>query len=309
MRNLRSSIAEIGLCGALAAGCSSSGPAAVSSTSRAPASTTTSVPAVTPKQAALALARGMVARAVLPAGARRSSAPLPALLSGPFQLPSGGNIVQAHSEWVVTGGPGAVVRFLQTHAPVGLVYSGTSGTSNPTASASGVIDRLRMLPANVANAGIQIGVADGPGGTTFVRVDGVVQFTAVRPADEQVPARDHAVIVSVFRAYENGHAVVRRVVVTDPARVARLTSAFARLHVAPKGTIGHCFMLTPKAVGFRVAFAASASTRPDIVATIRACSPIAVTVGGHTSTDLSDVNGAFGLAVAHVLGTPALQYN
>ena len=251
----------------------------------------------------------MVAQAVLPAGARRSDAQLPALLSGPFELPSGGNISQVHTEWIVFGESGAITRFLERHAPVGYAFSGTAGSSNPTAHASVVIDRLRVLPANVANAGLEIGVADGKPGQVVLRVDAVVQFTAVRPADERVPARDHAVVVSVFRVIQRGKPVVRRVVVTDPARVAGLAGAFARLHVAPEGTVAHCLMLTANAVGYRVAFAASASAQPDVVATIRACSPIAVTVGGHKSADLNDFNGGFGRAVAHALGMSELQFN
>ena len=106
------------------------------------------------------------------------------------------------------------------------------------------------------------------------------------------------VVISVVRVFQPGKPVVRRVVVTDAATVARIVRTFDALTVAPPGLVFHCYMLTNKAVAYRIAFAATATARPDIVATAAACSTTPVTAGGHREPALSATLGAFGTAVA-----------
>ena len=272
------------------------------------ATTSTTAPAVTPRQAALALARRMVAEAVLPPGAAPSNAALPPRLRAPYQTPAGGNIVGAHRVWTVNDDPSAVVAFLKAHVSSGFLESGVGTSSSPTERAQDVVEQLRTLPPNVSAAGLEIGVEAGAGGTSLVNVYGGVQWTPPRPADEYVPAADGVVTVSVIRAFQPGKPVVRRVVVTDPANVAQIEHGFDALRVAPTGMVSSCYALTNKAVSYRIAFAASSTATPDLVATAAACSPLVVTVDGLPRPALSIVPGAFALAVAHAIGKTELNF-
>ena len=102
---------------------------------------------------------------------------------------------------------------------------------------------------------------------------------------------------------------MRRVVVADAERVVGFVRAFDDLPIAPPGTVANCFLLTDKSVAYRVAFAESSSAKPDVVATISACSPIKVTVNGRASTDLDELGtSAFSLAIEHALGTHELSF-
>ena len=108
-----------------------------------------------------------------------------------------------------------------------------------------------------------------------------MQWTALRPADEQVRRTDDVAIVSVIRMFQPGKPVIRRVVITDASRVAPLVGAFNGLKVEPPGVAMNCFLLTNKAVAYRVAFTTSPAARADVVATLAPCSPVVVTVHGH----------------------------
>jgi hypothetical protein len=250
----------------------------------------------------------MVAEAVLPPGAAPSNAPLPQLLRGPWESPAGGNIVGANREWTVAEDPSAVLAFLKTHVPRGFAASGTGSSGAPTEQVQFVVEALKSFPPNVSEAGLEIGVGAGLAGTSLVNVYGGVQWTEPRPADEFVRAADDVVVVSVIRAFQPGKPVARRVVVTDPAKVADIAHAFDALPVAPPGWVSGCYMLTSKTVSYRIAFATSSTARPDLVASAAPCSPLIVTVGGHPRPALTASYGAFGLAVAHGVGKTALTF-
>ena len=154
----------------LAAGCgSASPPAASSSTPGSSTSTTVRTSAAvrtaapSPKHAAVALANRLAGEAVLPPGAVRTSAPLPPELRGPWEVPAGVNLVSVRRAWFVAMDPDAVVAFLKTHAPAGLVEDGVGTISSRTTKVMNVTDALTKLPPNMALAGLEIGV-EGHGG-------------------------------------------------------------------------------------------------------------------------------------------------
>jgi hypothetical protein len=249
----------------------------------------------------------MVAEAELPPCAVPSSAPLPSLLRGPFQTPGGGNVVGANREWTVAESPDAVVAYLKSHAPAGFTESGVGASSSRTEQEQDVIEQLLPVPANVAEAGLEIGVEAAAGGS-LLNVYGGVQWTQIRPADEYVPSDVHVVIISVVRAFQPGTPVARRVVVTEPATVAQIARTFDALSVAPPREVFNCYMLGPDTVTYRIAFAASPTAKPDLVATAAPCSTTAVTVGGHAKPALNATLGAFGTAVARALGKSQLNF-
>ena len=118
-------------CGVLFAvllvGCSSTHTARRGSSSTTVASATHAA-STEPKDAAIALASRMLDKAVLPAGARPSTAPPPAVVRGP-SVPGIGNLVFAHRLFTVNEAPHAVWQWLQAHVPKGFVgVGGSSGT-------------------------------------------------------------------------------------------------------------------------------------------------------------------------------------
>ena len=170
--------------------------------------------------------------------------------------------------------------FLKTHAPAGFAESAVGSSSSPTEHAQDVIQQLRIVPENVSEAGLEIGVEADPAGGSLVNVYGGVQWTEPRPADEFVPAHDHAVVISVIRVFQPGKPIARRVVVTDPAKVSAIAQTFDVLSVAPPGLVFNCYMLSSSAVSYRIAFATSSTAKPDLVATAAPCSVTVVTVDG-----------------------------
>jgi hypothetical protein len=250
----------------------------------------------------------LVSAAIMPPGAQPSRAALPPLLRGPWETTGSVNLVTANRVWSVREDPSAVIAYLRSNTPPGFAGQGAGSTSNPTSRVQYVIDVPRVQPVNVSAQALEIGVADGGAGSSLVNVVGGVQWTAPKPSDERVPNADRVAIINVFRPFELGKPVVRRVVVTDAARVAELARGFDRLHVAPPGQIVHCTLLTNRTVAYRVAFTTAENAAPDLVVTDAICSPIAVTVNGSRSADLNDSDGEFGLAVAHALGQSALSF-
>src|SRR5438132_12712629 len=97
--------AALALIGLLASGCSATHHRAQSKEPTAADVTKT------PKEAAIALAHRMLGEAVLPAGARPTSAPAPKVLRGP-SLPAMGNLEFAHRLWTLDEDPHAVWQWL-----------------------------------------------------------------------------------------------------------------------------------------------------------------------------------------------------
>ena len=286
----------VAVIGGLLVGCSSSHH---STAGQAPTATR---PA-TPREAAITLAHRMIEEAVLPPGARPSDAPLPALLRKPFQTPAIGNLVQAHRVWVVKGDPQTIARFLDAHRPGGLTPSGLGSESSPTGRAWLVDNEIPGLPSNVSFADLELAVADGGSGSALVRGDAVVGWTAPRPANELVGARDRVVIVSVIHTYEPGAPVVKRVVTSDPKLVQPIVRSFNSLRVAPPYATHGCPMIGTRTVSYRVEFATAATAAPDVVATIGKCGGPDVTVRGHRTPSLVGITApVFGRDVARVLG-------
>jgi hypothetical protein len=304
----------------LAAGCGSTGrvvatPRSSATTARTTATTTTTVrtqskvgppPPPSPKGAAVALANHCADGAMLPPGSVRTNTPLPRELRGPWEVPAGVNLVGVRRVWSVAMDPDAVVAFLKTHAPAGLVEGGVGTFTSRTTRVMDVAYTLTKLPPNIALAGLEIGV-EAHGAGSLVDVIGGAQWTAVRRADEHVGGRDRVVVVSEL-PWSHDAPVGRRVVVTGPKRSA-IVLAFNTQKISPTGdAAGGCFALGVNTVSYRVAFAASATASPDVVATIAPCTPVKVTVGGRRNVSLAWGSGDLDPAVAHALGEKYLSF-
>ena len=148
------------------------------------------IDAPSPLQAARTLARKMVAEALLPPGARRSSAPLPSLIRGPFETPSGTNLVTASQAWSVPESSDAVVEFLKDNVPAGFRQDGTGSNGSGTQQASDLIDAPTAAVPNISSAMLEVRVAANGAGASIVNVVAVVDWTPRRPATEHVGAGD-----------------------------------------------------------------------------------------------------------------------
>jgi hypothetical protein len=269
---------------------------------------TTAAPS--PQPAAQALARRMVAAAVLPARALRSNAGLPMLLRGPFETPGRSNLVFAHQVWSVPEVPFAVALFTKNHPPPGFDGPGGIGSSGSrTEHTMEIVDYLATPEPNVSAAMLEIRV-EGRDAGSIVNVVAVVQWTLPRPSDEQIPADDRVVIVRVVPALHPEERVLQQVVVSDAGRVGLVVHAFDHMGVEPTGVVNHgCTALSDEAVAYRILFATSPKASADVTATIAPCSPVEVTVKGQPTAALSDnQHGAFATAVATVLHRSELTF-
>ena len=307
MRNLAMTLATVAVAAAVAAGCSSTRTAApTSSTTTPPAA---KAAALSPKQAAIALGNRMLDEAVLPPSARRSHASPPAVLSGPAGTPAMGNLLFAHRIFTVNEAPHTVWQWLQAHIPPGYTKDGTSSGTSRGVPSWGVEDRLSVFPPNTSYAELLYGVAADASGRAVVRVDTEVGWSAPRPANEFVPARDRVVTVRVVHPYEPGKPVSKTVVVTDPKLVDPIVRSFNALRVSPPDEVHGCPPLRSISAVYEVSFATSAHARPDLVASIGGCGGVSVTIAGRPAPGLGDLsNEGFGNAVAHVLGLPTPHF-
>jgi hypothetical protein len=304
----------------LAAGCGSTGrvvatPRSSSTTARSTATTTTVRtrakvdPPPSPRDAAIALSKIMAAAVVLPPGAVPSGEPLPPELRGPWLVPAGGHLVSTRRVWSAPMDPDALVAFLKAHTPSGLFQSGFSRILTRPSNVLLVVEQLGARPVNVAVAGIEIAVEAHAGGS-LVNVAAGAQWTVLRPAGEIVGARDPVVVITeVPYPHPQPGSPQKRVVVGGAQRAA-IVLAFNRQKVSPTGdAAGGCFALGMNTVSYRVAFAASPTARPDVVATIAPCTPVEVTVGGRPSVSLAWGSGDLDPAVAHALGEQYLSFS
>ena len=106
----------------------------------------------------------------------------------------------------------------------------------------GVNDALLIDQENINEASLCNSASQETRGEvrTVCAADSVVGWTETRPADEYVPADDAVVIVSVIRVFQPGKPVARRVVVTDPAKVAEIARVPARCSRRTRGWVSGC---------------------------------------------------------------------
>jgi len=273
----------------ITAGCSSGGRSA-----RGASSTTTSsvveAAANTPKAAALDLQQRLLDDTLLPPGARRTSAPEPRALAGFVPHAAVGNLLYAHRDFSVDQTPYDLWHWVQAHIPRGFRSGGQSAGSIGTEHTFGVDDELAMLPLNISYAELSLRIAGPKTGPAYVRVDAKVAWTQPRPKSELVSRRDRVLIASTIHAYEPGKPIGKHVIVTDPKLIQPIVKAFnnARLEAAPGELGGECGFIGEHDVVYRLEFAPSATTKPDIVATL-SCYVIGVTVDGHAAPTLQNL--------------------
>ena len=201
-----------------------------------------------PRQRALADAAHILASFAPPPGARRLSR-APAADGGVLgQSESAGPYeVDLTSWWQVAGQPASVLDWEQAHLP------GQFSPAGGSVGASRVRDRefsLPAVPGVLYQRTMVVTVVAAGGGQTAIRVDGWVIWTPARPAAEQVPASARVVSAEVVPGNEPGGGARRTgpVLITDPARVRRITSFIDGLPLEQPEFPNTCLAFSPGAI-------------------------------------------------------------
>jgi len=259
----------------------------------------------TPKAAAIVLGQRLLHDVVLPSRSRLLTSPEPAALEGFVPQPDVGNLLLAHQLFAVSETPYNLWHFVQAHVPRGFGTAGGSSGTIRGVQTFGIEDDLSVLPPNISVAELMLRMTGDASGGAVVRVDSEVAWTAPRPADEFVSRHDHVMILSTIHAYEPGKPVGKHVVVTDANLVQPIVSAFNRAPVeAPTGHFGggrECGNIGLHDVVYRIAFAASTTATPDVVAALQ-CYLVAVTVNGRPAPLLQNLSEQAWNDMAHDLG-------
>jgi len=301
---------SVSLCLALAAALTACGSIAAAPASRThphPDATTRAmtVPPAGSKAQAAALARSMLSRLMLPAGARRlPSAPLPSSLKEPSVEYAGGSASLDQYRLFAAPQPmGTVAAFLAARVPPGM---GKGGTGQGSGSASGPFMEVsyvdRPAPVGVAAADLVVTVVPAASGGSLLRADAQVTWYPPRTTAEYIdPARYHALTIAVT-LYGQRIRKVRKVV-TSQAVITRFAQALDRSPAAPTGAIA----CPAEWADYQLGFSLTGTSRPVVVvSTGGICGGSAITVGGHPQPALQDDGAVAALAdqVLHVTPGP-----
>jgi hypothetical protein len=264
----------------------------------------TAAPATITRQQAERLARELLSRAPLPAGARRTTGPPVRALGRPPSTELATPSVALSRLWTVAAPMDAVNAYLKNHVPAGMAANGSgqggqlsgvpertklrgkppAGGIQPgnvgTVTEEWVSYQLRRPPAGVMTATVSMAVAPGNRGASELRADVQVIWYPPRSAAEYVPAGMHAVTITASYLSPKPGSVTRTF--TSPATVQRLAALLNGAHAAANVFLG-CPMWQ---VGYRLAFAASPGASAYLVAMQTSCASLPITVRGRAQPAL-----------------------
>jgi hypothetical protein len=309
----------------LAAGCGSVHyhGAAGRGTGRAAVAATPAPPVITPGEAER-LARALLSRAPLPAGALRRSGPPVAALSRPPSTEMGSPSVALHGLWTIAEPMTRVAAYVRGHPPAGMTVSGSGQAGQAAApperalprgrpkdggvqpgNAGTVVQEFvsyqpRRLPAGVSTALLSVAVAPAGRGVSELRADAQVIWYRPRSPAEYVPAGMRAVTITAYSLNPKPHSVTRTF--GAAATVRPLAALLNGAHAFPGGAIG-CPLV---AVSYRLAFASAPRAAPYLTAAYGGCLGVQVTAGGRAQPALAAPAGLGSLlaGLMHVRGGP-----
>lgn len=243
------------------------------------------VPAAGSRGEAVALARLILSRIRLPAGARLLPAePVPAALRHPALLGLAAASLDVHELYALPEPMGTAASFLMAHRPPGMSWSSDGTLSGPGGPESQDISyTVRSVPSGVYTAQLGVTIAPRASGGSVLRADAQVLWYPPRTAAEYIqPGRYHVLTITVTIFGAKKHTV--RTVVTSPAAIARLAGILDASRVLPSRTIS----CTLPSVYYRLAFAAAKDTGPGVVVDVSRwpCEGIQIRVDGRTQPSL-----------------------
>ena len=258
---------------AMLAGC---GTAALRPAARATGPTAATRAPVGSRTAALALARQMLSRLVVPAGSQAAHpSPVPPPLSVSSAGGAGPYTVELHRFVLVREPAAAVQSFLLAHVPAGMSWAGdglAQGTTN-TVTVQSVTYSPRALAAGLTNAELGTAAMPSAGRDTLLRADASVSWFPPRSAAEQLTAASFgSVTVTATEVIPQPRTVTRTV--TSPAVIGRLVALVNSLPATPYPDVAAMSCLGV-ATGYRLVFT------PGVV----------IYAGGCGGSDAITVNG------------------
>lgn len=236
---------------------------------------------------AVTLARGMLSRLHLPAGARRlPQALVPQLVREPELWAGAAASLDLHELFEVRQPVASVAAVLVAHVPAGMSLGSTSGLAEPAGATSMEVGyTARQVPAGVYAAQLVLTLAPGMAGGSLVRADAQVIWFPPRTGAEYVdPARYHVLAVTVTVAGPRPHMVHK--VIASQAAITRLAEALNRSPVQPVA-VPNCPDIF---ADYRLAFAVSRHSQPGVVvsATRQPCEGAQIRASGQRQPPLQD---------------------
>ena len=245
-----------------------------------------------------ALARLMLERMVLPAGARRERArPLPRSLRQPGQIMGATRFADLVRLYRLPLPTAEATAFLHAHTPAGMAVSDTSIGGGPgVASMQTIADSPRRLPPGIYAAELIYTVVPASNGVdALLRVDSQAIWYPSRSVTEYIdPAAFRS--VRIWVALTPGHALWRTV--TSRTVISALATLINSLHAFPPGSVLSC----PLFGGFALRFNA-ADSHDDVAMSSGGCPFAAVTVGSATQPELYDPGAEVAILAHRLLRT------
>ncbi len=250
------------------------------------------------RAAALALARQMLSRLVVPIGTQGAHpSPVPQPLSVPSTETASPYTVELHRFVLVHENAAAVQSFLLAHVPAGMSWAGdglATGTTN-SVTVLWVGYSPRALAAGLTNAELGTAAMPWAGGDTLLRADASVSWFPPRSAAEQLNAASfRSVTVTATEAFPQQRTVTRTV--TSPAVIGRLVALVNSLPATPYPDVAAMSCAVPDTT-YRLIFT------PSVVIYLGGCGGSdAITVSGKDQPRLWDQGGVLTAAARQLLG-------
>jgi hypothetical protein len=244
------------------------------------------------------LARRMLSRLRLPAGARRvPSAPLrPGLLwAGAVKA------LDLHEFFGMPQPMTTVAALLASHVPTGMSLASTSELGDPAGVEEQYVSYTPLrVPTGIYIAQLALSVAPAPGGS-IVRADAQVIWYPPRSAAEYIDAARYHVVAITVTVYGT-RPRTRSMIVTSRSAIADIAAALNRSPVVPVQEV-NCPAIV---VYYRLAFAVTRQGRPAVVvyATQQPCLGVRIVVDGRDQPPLQDGGKVAGIA-SRLAGVPS----
>ena len=208
------------------------------------------------RAAALALARQMLSRLIVPPGSQDARpSPVPAPLNVPLAGPGLPYTVDLH-RFVLVHEPAANAQsFMLAHVPAGMTWAGRGlapGTSN-TVTVLSVSYSPRSEPSGLTNAQLETAEMPSADGNTLIRADASVSWFPPRSAAEYLNAANiRWVTITATQVFPRSRTVTRTF--TSEAVITRLVALLDRLPATPYPDVGAMSCLPPS-TDYRLEFA------------------------------------------------------
>jgi hypothetical protein len=246
-------------------------------------------PAAANLAAARSDASALLGRLSLPAGAVASAAE-PAgdasALASPAGRPDTPNLVDDVGWWVLPGTPAAALAYVEAHRPAGSTVTGRgSGNQGPNGTTvSSTTFGLPPVPNLLVSRELVVEVVALADGSTGLRADAQVIWTAPRPASEQIPPGTRRLRITVTGGFPGQRPDQRPVVVVAAKRIRAVVTILNRLPVVQPGVI-NC----PADFGIEVRLSFQRGSRVIALAVVdpAGCEDVRLTIGGRAQPALS----------------------